>query len=117
MARRALNTVGGLPLIFAQTGVTADTPVDVTVNCGFTPDYICFIPDLGQTAPDRLEWFLGMTESGEAMLTTGSTGVTSLDADDTFEIASDGESFVICAEIQAAANDSPYHVYCFRYSK
>jgi hypothetical protein len=115
--RKGFSDVGGQPLFFAQTGVVADTPADITVVCGFIPDYICFIPDLGATAPQRYEWFLGMTESGEAMLTNGADGVTSLDADDTFELDSDGKSFVICAEIQAADDDSPYHIQCFRYSQ
>jgi len=111
------RNVGGRPLFFAQTGVTADTPVDVTVACGFVPDYILFIPDVGATNPNIYEYFKGMTKSAEAMLTTGSTGVTTLDADDTFEIAADGQSFVVCSEIQTTDDDKSYHVHCFRYSE
>jgi hypothetical protein len=111
------RNVGGTPLFFAQSGVTADTPVDVTVPCGFIPDYICFIDDVGATASDRYEYFLGMTASAEALHTNGADGVVAIVADNTFELASNGLSFVICAEIQITDNDKTYSVHCMRYSQ
>lgn len=111
---RAHTSVGGRKLFHAQTGTAAATAADVDITCGFVPDFILAVDDVGATNPNIRIRMPGVGD-GKALLITGSTGVVTIDAADAFTDLASGEGFTLHSEVQL--DGEPWSVVALRYTE
>lgn len=82
-----MNQVGGLPIFFSATYTDpGSAAVTITTPAGFYPDYVLVCMNEA-TNPNKCEWFANGNANPGGVLTTGSSGITTLLTTDGITVA------------------------------